>query len=317
MVSSEIQRIRIPLGERFADLWLFVGPERALLFDTGVAHTMRDAVAPHLARNSIPPEKVEYVVVSHLDVDHSGDGGGVHATLPQARIVAHQGDAAAIQDWDTFLVERGREFAQNWGLDESPEAVEWMRGAFQPGPVDEILSQEREIDLGEERVLELWHLPGHSHGHLSVYDRTHDTLAISDAILGSFVPLADGSPSFPPTYRHVDDYLATISRVKNAAPHLLLTAHYGDYSGDEVQEFLHESAEFVHQMDQAVTSALSSDPHTLRDIVSKVNPEVATWPLEGTETALAFPVAGHLERARNAGVARAEKLDGVWHWTAA
>ena len=171
------------------------------------------------------------------------------------------------------------------------------------------------IDLGD-REIAIWHIPGHSHGHLGIYDQTNDTLAVSDAILGDAVPLADGTPSFPPTYRHVDAYLATIERARALQPETLLTAHYGDYVGEQVPAFLNTTELFVRRMDDQVMAALQPEGQTLHEIVKKVNPAIATWPLEGTETALAFPVAGHLERARAAGFATMVDDEGIWRWSA-
>ena len=189
------------------------------------------------------------------------------------------------------------------------------RGVFSPAPVDTVIESEQTVDLGDRRV-EIWHVPGHSHGHLAIHDPQHRTLAISDAILGSSVPLADKTPSFPPTYRHVNAYLATIQRVREHQPKVLLTAHYGDFKNDDVVSFLNESELFVHRLDDAVKTALGPEPQTLEQIVRRVNPLIATWPTEGTETALAFPVAGHLERARESGEVIMLQHDDAWRWMA-
>lgn len=312
---SHIQRIRTPLGPRFADLWLFQGGDEFALYDTGIQGTLVKDVLPHLGSMGATRAQIRSVIVSHLDVDHCGDVGSVAATLPNARVVAHVGDAAAIADWDTFSAVRGREFAHGWGLDESRENMEWMREVFSPGPVNEILTEETTLELGDGRLLEIWHVPGHTRGHLAVFDPEHNTLAIADAILGSAVPLADGSPSFPPTYRYVQAYLETIARVRAAQPEVLLTAHYGDYVGDDIPAFLDESETFVSQLHDAVMGEISTEPKTLSVIVDAVNPRVARWPIDGTRTAMAFPVAGHLELALASGSVQRVDLDGVWGWT--
>jgi len=306
-----IERIRIPLGERFADLFLFFDSDSAVLYDTGIAGTLASSVRPRLVELGL--DSVGYVVVSHLDVDHCGDVGSVPVELNGAVVMAHRADAAAIMDWEVFSRERGREFAEPWGLDETPEAVAWMREVFAPGPITDVLGEETVIDIG--RPIDVWHVPGHTHGHLAVHDLDNDVLAIADAVLGSAVPLADGSPSFPPTYRHVDDYLATIARIRRAAPHMLLTAHYGDFIGDDVIAFMDESAAFVERMDEEVLHALGSEPRSLGQIVDIVNPRIASWPVSGTRTALAFPVAGHLERAHAAGQVHRDLVDDVWVWS--
>jgi len=315
MGDSRRTRIRIALGERFADLWLFHGSQRHVLFDTGVKGTIESALIPALRELNIAPEAVEVVVVSHLDVDHSGDIGNVRPLLPKATVIAHEGDAAAMSDWEVFSSQRGREFREGWGMDEAPGAVEWMRNAFAPGAVDRILQGEDTLTLDDGRVLEVWHVPGHTRGHLALYDVEMRSLAISDAILGSAVPLADGSPCFPPTYRHVETYLSTITRVRELAPETLLTAHYGDFFGPDIMAFLDESESFVHTLDQAVRNTLSSDGKTLAEIVHETNPVVASWPVEGTQTALAFPVSGHLERMLAAHEIQRRESSRGWEWT--
>ena len=313
--SAHHHRIRIPLGERFADLWLFLGENHHLLFDIGLKGTISDAVLPELEKLGFGAESIDTVVISHLDVDHCGDAGNLSTVLPNAVSIAHRGDEAAISDWDTFSAQRGREFAAGWGLDESPEAMAWMRDVFAPGPVTRVLSDEVTLHLDDGRALEIWHVPGHSLGHLAIYDQEYDTLAISDAVLGNAVPLANGTPSFPPTYRHVDSYLQTITRIRNLNPHTLLTAHYGDYIGDKVSLFLDESETFVHLLDSVIRDVLSNQPKTLEDLVKEINPLVATWPVEGTYTALAFPVAGHLEQLlKKSEIHRHDGPQG-WEWT--
>jgi glyoxylase-like metal-dependent hydrolase (beta-lactamase superfamily II) len=310
-----LHRIRIPLGERFADLWLFLGEHRHLLFDAGTKNTMTDAVVPALVSRGFGPESIDQVVVSHLDVDHSGDVGQLRDVLPNARVIAHRLDAGAISDMDTFWAERGREFLAGWGLDESPGAIAWMENVFVPGPVDEILDTETTLTLDNGRVIDVLHVPGHSHGHLALWEKDRSLLAISDAILGHAVPLADGSDSFPPTYRHVEAYLATIERVRQLGPEVLLTAHYGDFVGDDVGAFLDRSEEFVHRLGALVSAAITDQPKTLLDLVTEINPQIATWPQEGSLTALAFPVAGHIEALHHAGDIHKHDSPRGWEWT--
>ena len=308
-------RVRIPLGQRFADLWLFGSDDEYLLFDTGVKGTLASHLLPALKALSIEPSSLRHVVVSHLDVDHSGDVGNVRKHLPRASVVGHDSDSDAMEKWETFVTARGREFRDGWGLDEDPSAVDWMESVFAPGKIDQRLEGSTTWPFVAGRALEVWHVPGHTLGHLAVWDPDYNTLAISDAILGGSVPLADGSPSFPPTYRHVDDYLATIERVRAQRPETLLTAHYGDYVGDDVIHFLDESESFVATLDTAVQDCVSQGQKTLKEIVAEVNPRVASWPVAGTDTALAFPVSGHLERLWNSGVVNRQPGPAGWRWS--
>lgn len=307
-----IHRVRFPLGERFADMWLYPSSDGHLLFDTGLAGALTSTVLPYLSNAGINPAQVRDVVVSHLDIDHCGDVGAVSGALPEATVIAHEGDVPAIASWDVFLRERGDSFAAGWGVDESKAAIDWMHDVFDPGPVDTVITGDTRV--AGSRNLEIWHVPGHSHGHTAIMDHDNNVLSISDAILGRAVPLANGDHAFPPTYRHVDDYYATIARVRAAAPEVLLTAHYGDYSGDAVGAFLDESEKFADSVEQATMDAIDAGQQTLAEIVDWVNPRIATWPVEGTRTAMAFPVAGHIERAHARGVLRREEGPEGWRW---
>lgn len=312
LLDVDIHRLRFPLGERFVDMWLYPSSEGHLLFDTGLAGTLQSVLTPYLVGQGLKPGDVRHVVVSHLDFDHCGDVGSVSSVLPEADVIAHEGDVAAIEDWSVFVAQRGDSFAAGWGLPEATAALDWVRDMFVPGPVDTVLTGDSR--LPGARNLEIWHVPGHSHGHLAVMDHDHSVLAISDAILGGYVPLADGSPAFPATYRYVNDYLATIARVRAAGPRVLLTAHYGDYTGDAIEEFLDESENFVSSVERATLDAIDSGNETLIQIVDFVNPRIATWPLEGMRTALAFPVSGHIERAHERGDIRREEGPEGWRW---
>ena len=312
--SVEIERIRIPLGERFADLWLYTDSDSVTLFDSGVAGTLNWQVKDQLSSKGLSLRDVSSIVVSHLDVDHSGDVGFASTELPETAVIAHELDSDAMESMDAFMEQRGQEFALNWGVPEGQGAIDWMESAFSPGKVSHRIAPTATQPHVLTRNLEIWHLPGHSLGHLAIYSPENRVLAISDAILGAYVPLTDGTPAFPPTYRHVDSYVESIRRVNSADPSVLLTAHYGDFVGDEISDFLSDSLNFVDTVESAVLESLGSGRKTLAQIIQVVNPQIATWPVEGTATALAFPVAGHLERALSQGRVTRTTQDGVWAW---
>ncbi len=292
-----VHRIATPLGDRRSDLYLFTGTARAVLFDTGVAGAIPEHVLPYLAARGIDPGSIGHVVISHCDVDHFGGIGDVREHLPRARIVAHAADAPLMADFAGYLAGRGAPFAAEHGVHESDATMAWLRDVTREGRVDTEVSGGESVDLGD-RALRLLHVPGHTLGHLAVWDESLGVLAISDAILGAAVPLADGSPAFPPTYRYVSEYLTTIAAVRELAPATLLTAHYGVYEGDAVAAFLDESERFALGLDSEVRAALHRAGDvgtTLAALLDDLTGRIGAWPPDGRAAALAFPVAGHVE----------------------
>ena len=75
------------------------------------------------------------------------------------------------------------------------------------------------LELGPDWTVRILHVPGHSVGHLAVYDERSGALFGGDCLQGSVYLGLDGTPKLCPTYTHVDDYLATADpgRVAGAA----------------------------------------------------------------------------------------------------
>jgi glyoxylase-like metal-dependent hydrolase (beta-lactamase superfamily II) len=301
------------LGDRLSTLVLFNGPDSVLQLDTGIDGTTSAAVLPALEAIGRRPEEVGLVVVSHCDVDHFGGVADAAQSLPRAAVVAHEADAGAIEDYAVYEAERARGFLGRFGWDEDPAVLEWCRSVTREGVVNRRLSGAEDVDLGDRRV-RILHVPGHTRGHLAVFDPLTGTLAVSDAVLGAAVPLADGTPAFPPTYRYVADYRATIDRIEQLAPERIVTAHYGTFTGGHAADFLRTSREFAERLEDRVLADLRRHgPSSLAAVLTRINPLAGDWPAEGTEGALAFPVVGHLEDLEARGLVTEE----AGQWTAA
>ena len=118
-----------------------------------------------------------------------------------------------------------------------------------------------------------------------------------------------GRPAFPPTYRHVDDYLATLDRIEALAPDILLASHEPVMRAAEVAAFLAASRDFARALDNRVRAALRGAPWSLADLASELGPRTGEWPAEA-HPILRFPLLGHLERLVVRGEAHAERVDG-------
>lgn len=309
-VLPGIHKIDTSLGERLSSLYLFVGDRRAVLFDTGVDGTIPGSVIPYLQRIGIPGGHVDTVVISHCDVDHFGGIKDARECFPAAEIIAHDHDADAMESFDWYERDRGRSFRSDFGFDEGPD--EWARSVVRTAPVSRRVAGDFTLDLGD-RALEVLHVPGHSRGHLSIYDAKNSFIAISDAILGEATPLRNGDPAFPPTYRHERDYLNTIDRVEALDVDLIGTAHYGCLRGVGVKHFLSLSREFARDLRALVLETIRHAPGGLglADLSTALDPVVGEWPKGVSLNTLNFPIAGHLEQLEAEGVISRRVQSGV------
>jgi glyoxylase-like metal-dependent hydrolase (beta-lactamase superfamily II) len=295
-IASGVHRIDTPLGERVNTVWLLQGSRGSLLYDTAVDTAIPDHVLPYLETHGLDPAAVTHVVVSHSDVDHFGGIADAHEAFRNAQVGAHRLDARLIESYQDFERERVRGFLPTWGYDEDPDAIAWCRSVVRVDRVDRRLTGGEVVDLGDREV-EVHAVPGHTRGSLALRDRPSGAWLVSDAVLGTTVPLADGTPAFAPTYRYVDDYLATLDLLEASSATMLATAHYGVLVDDAARGFLQASRDFAHRLEDCLVAEIGErGPATLAELLPEINAQMASWPLDGTEPSLAFPVVAHLER---------------------
>ena len=87
-VAPRIHRIDSVMGTRLLSQWLIRGDDAALLWDTGIAGTISEVVAPALDELGIARDELAEVIVSHADVDHYGGDAELRELFPEARLRA-------------------------------------------------------------------------------------------------------------------------------------------------------------------------------------------------------------------------------------
>jgi glyoxylase-like metal-dependent hydrolase (beta-lactamase superfamily II) len=293
-MPAGIERIDTDFFGRTNSLYLLRGEKAVALVDTGIASTPADYLAPYL-RESAPGCTIDFVVNTHADLDHVGGNRAVAEMFPASKQICHELDREWIDDFDRLIEERYDEYAA-LGMPESPETKDFLRTITGSKPTDMAIRGGEALDLSDGWAVEILHTPGHSHGHVALWDGRSRSLVIGDAVLSDGLYMTDGSPAFPPTYRYVKDYIATINRFIALAPETLFTSHYPTMTGDAAMSFLTGSLDFTARAAAAVEQALASasGPLTLQEVIVATSPALGPW---GPDAALSlkFPLLGHLE----------------------
>jgi glyoxylase-like metal-dependent hydrolase (beta-lactamase superfamily II) len=315
-----LHRIQAPLGERFIAMYLLSGPAGGLLFDTGTTESVEQTLLPYLDDLGYDVSTLRWAISSHCDFDHTGGNAALLAAAPQIELMAGADDVRLAEDLDVLITERYGEFRDADGFDDPAETTAFIRASARLAPIARALIGGEEFDLGD-RVIRVLHAPGHSAGHLALWDERNGALLIADATLGDTVLTATGAPAFPPTYRDTDPYLATIALFRSLAPDLLLTAHYPIYEGADVTVFLDLSEAYTARLDSAIKAALRDAGIALTslELIHRIAREVGAWSSVASDY-LIFPVTGNLERMVERGlVAAGTREDGRrnWRWVSA
>jgi glyoxylase-like metal-dependent hydrolase (beta-lactamase superfamily II) len=287
--------------------------ERSLLVDTGVAGTPEAIILPYLEATDLGPGDLNFVLNTHADVDHFGGNAGIRAWAPRAVFCAHSADVPWIEDRERILRERYGWYAAH-DVDYSPEEKDWLRGAMGPNvPIDLRLSGRESFRLGPKLVVQVMHLPGHSPGHVGLWEPSSRTAIITDAALGRGLYDMDGNVISPPPYFDVRAYEGSVRLLRSLSPQRLLTAHYEVMEGEDAVRFLEESAAFVELARRAVSDAIAEHGElTLRGLLEISNPRLG--PFTVMENELAGTLRAHLRELVAAGRAKEVPGEGPRAW---
>jgi glyoxylase-like metal-dependent hydrolase (beta-lactamase superfamily II) len=316
-VARGIHRLEASLGETYVCIYLLVGEQAAAVVDTGIDSSVAGVLTPYLDSIGLARRRVRYVLNTHADMDHTGGNAALRAELPEAVFMCHLLDRAWVEDLERMIQERYLEFRDGHGVQDPDEVIEWYRANARHVPVDLALSGGERLRLDPGWEVELMHTPGHSWGHMSVYDRRSRALIIEDAVLGSAVPYPDGRPSAPPSYRYLDTYLTTIQRLQSLDVDILLTGHFPVMRGPAAAQFLAESRAFCERYETELGEYLQStpEPRSLRQAIDHLSPRLGGWPQEARDQ-MSYSLLGHLESLEQRRLVERQEQDGrtVYSW---
>lgn len=310
-VVPGIYRVESVLGPRPFSQYLLYG-ERCLLVDTGVAETPRDVILPYLDSVGLDPIDLDFVLNTHADVDHFGGNNAIRDAASRAVFCAHAADAAWIEERSRILHERYGWYAAE-DVDYAPEVKDWLQSAMGPDvPIDLRVVGGETFRLGPGLEVEVLHLPGHSPGHVGLWEPRSKTAIITDAALGAGLLDMEGRVISPPPYFDVAAYEGTVALLRSLSPRLLLTTHYDVMNEEAAARFLEESAIFVERVERAVSQALTKSGELgLRGLLEATNPMLG--PFTVMENELAGTLRAHAREL--VAVGRAEEISGspaIW-----
>jgi glyoxylase-like metal-dependent hydrolase (beta-lactamase superfamily II) len=283
-VAPGIHRIEGDLGERYVCQYLLVGEERTLLVDTGLRDMPGEVIAPYVELGEI-----DDVLISHADVDHCGGNRALRAAAPRARFLCGEPDRPWIESNAAMLAENYRWY-EAYGFGPSADDVAFLeRELGGDAPIDVGLRGGETLRLGPSWRVEVLALPGHTPGHVGLWDPPSGAAIIIDAVLSDGVYDRAGNRLIPPRYYSARDYEATIRRIRALDPALLLTAHYDVMKRDAARAFLDRSLAFVQAVREAVRAGTTTD---LWPLTQQVDAAVGPFPAFTHE--LAASVRAHL-----------------------
>jgi glyoxylase-like metal-dependent hydrolase (beta-lactamase superfamily II) len=201
---------------------------RAAFVDTGTNHSVPHLLAA-LNELGIERDSVDYVLLTHVHMDHAGGAGLLIQGLPNARVLIHPRGVAHMID-PSKLVAASQAV---YGADEFRR----LYGDVLPVPQERIVTvpDSFRCDLGG-RELELIHTPGHALHHYVIVDREHRAIFSGDSFGLSYRALDTPQgpfivPTSSPSQFDPEQAISSIDRMMSYAPESIYLMHFSRVTG--------------------------------------------------------------------------------------
>ncbi|MBW1706220.1 MAG: MBL fold metallo-hydrolase [Deltaproteobacteria bacterium] len=317
-VETNLYKLELPLPEnplRSINCYLIKGPERFLLIDTGMnREECLKEIDGDLKRLSVDLNNTDFFI-THLHADHIGLISKLAAG--NSRIYFNRIEAGRVKGEDFWKVVQPASLANGFPEHEIKHFLEEhpsRRYGPQADIVFSLCSDGGNITVGDYS-LSCTETPGHSPGHMCLYDANKKILFSGDHLLGDITPnisalgiLNDEDP--------LRDYFKSLERIYALDVDMVLPGHGGLFN-DHRQRVREIKKHHQMRLDEVVSILKDRRSLTPYETASRM-----TWDINGKWPD--FPVTqkwfatgealSHLIFLRNKGVVNKKMLGGVWHY---
>ena len=194
-----------------------VEAERPALVDTG-SRTSFETVRSALEARGLGPEDLEWIVLTHIHLDHCGASGDLAAAFPRARVVVHRRGARHLADPGRLVAGSAAVYGEGFHRYGDLLAVEESR-------ID-VAEDGHRVDLGGGRHLTTIEAPGHARHQNAYLDSQSGALFGGDA-LGMEFHGGQLFPALPPPDVDVEAGLSSAKAIADARPTAIGVGHFG------------------------------------------------------------------------------------------
>ena len=194
--------------------------DRKAIFDCGPSSSAPKVIRA-IRRLGVNPKEIDYIIASHVHLDHSGGAGTLLESMPRAKVVVHQRGAKHLENPEKLVA--SATLAQ--GID-----IINRYGKVMPLPPARIwpVNGGDTIPMSDTQILEIIDAPGHAPHEICVWESNCGVFT-GDAFGLYF---EDGNRHVviqvhPPPSLDIEVCLETVSRIKKRGPKQLYFAHFG------------------------------------------------------------------------------------------
>ena len=226
-----------------------VNEEKKALVDTGPTTSVK-AVFSGIEKAGVRPQDIDYLIVTHIHLDHAGGVGTLLKEMPKAQVVVHHRGARHLVNPERLV----SSVAAAQG-----EAMMTKLGEVVPVPVERVkpVNDGDVIELENNQVLKFIDAPGHAPHELCVHESRNNGLFSGDAVGLSMADNKVLLPVTPPPSFDLEAYLRTLDRLMALKVNTIYYAHFG--ASDKAQADLQLAKSKLEAWDDLVGKAVVGD----------------------------------------------------------
>jgi glyoxylase-like metal-dependent hydrolase (beta-lactamase superfamily II) len=232
-IIAGIHQIKVPFPKGIpgdTNAYVVEGDEGNILIDCGWdSPEGLSAFIKGLEWDRLKLRDIQQIVVTHVHPDHYGLASKIKQ-LCGAKVAMHKIEAGFInsryKDFGVLLKETEEELRQNGvpqtELPQLKDASLWMNQFVTPDSPDVTLEDGDEISNGSVELEVLW-TPGHSPGHICLYEPTKKLLFSGDHVLYDTTPHVGFHPQTGDN--PLGDYISSLEKLKELEANFILPGH--------------------------------------------------------------------------------------------
>jgi glyoxylase-like metal-dependent hydrolase (beta-lactamase superfamily II) len=178
-----------------------------------------------LQRMNVQPDEIEYIIVTHIHLDHAGGAGLLLERCPNAKVVVHPKGARHLVDPSRLIAGAKAVYGDKFEVLFEP---------ILPIPQERIITMNNGdmLELSSKCTLTFYDTPGHANHHFSIHDSISNGVFTGDTIGIYYQELIqDGIelylPTTSPNQFNPEAMLDSLSRIKGLMPNSIYFGHFG------------------------------------------------------------------------------------------
>lgn len=226
--------------------YLVKGGGRTALIDPGFPASA-PVIMLKLRAGGIDPASIDFIILTHFHIDHSGGTGAFLREAPSAKVVVHKRGAFYVKNFAKIVGGARMVF--------KPELASRFSEAL-PVPAENIMpvADGDIVDLGGGVKIRVIHTPGHSADHVSLFEEKSGSLFTGDVSALEYpalnrVPI----PAASPPIFEIADEMASLRSLAGLETANVLIPHFGR-AGISAAEFVQRNISAVENTRMAIAA---------------------------------------------------------------